>query len=228
MHLNSSRLQKQNKSPWSFHRCSCCPHRWPPALDLHLMPHCHNRAGHCPGSHCYGGCLFPEGSAPRSLKADHQIKALEIKQAWLLATGSCINQIAKEHILFSFTESKNKKKDFFIKPWTIKQAVMWFLIIHRMQKFILLKPQSAICVWHSVRTNISTYGPHWNRGLIIAEAHMVHIYMQNSIPNSCILFATANLGFLQCFSSSVYMLMNTFTEIYTLDKSTLARKFKVC
>lgn len=61
------------------------------------MPHYRNLAGHCPGSHCYGDCLFPsEGSAPHFLKTDHQIKGLEIKHD-LRVSHSCLNQIAKKH-----------------------------------------------------------------------------------------------------------------------------------
>lgn len=117
----------------------------PLALDLHLMPHCRNLAGHCPDSRCYGDCLFPEGSAPRFLKADHQIKGLGIKQA-LLAGGSCLNQTAKDHILFSLAECTPKSLPEYAQG--SKQAVMWFAITYRMQGFLLLKPQITICVWH--------------------------------------------------------------------------------
>lgn len=78
-----SRFNKN--SPWSFHHCSC-PHKLPLVLDLHLMPRCHNPAGQCPGCHCYVDCLFPEGSAQHSLKAEHQIYTESEKPCWQYAT----------------------------------------------------------------------------------------------------------------------------------------------
>lgn len=178
------------------------------------MPHCRNLAGHCPGSHCCGDCLFPEGSAPHSLKADHQFKALEIKRA-----GRCINQIATEHILFLLTEYKSRDLLFFITLKKIfpeytqggKQAVMWFAIIYRMQKFSILKPKFTICFWQHFCTIISTYSPHSNYGLY-SWAHKVHIYMQNSIQASCILFATPNLYCLMslfCVYANKHIYCNT-------------------